>query len=224
MSDVNSNVSVDFAKARENMVECQVKPGGVRDTKIWDVLDAIPRQAFVPDDLKNVAYIDKDIEFGSCRLIAPLTFALLAELAEIEADDLILDIACGTGYSTAVLAALGGTVVGIEQNAELVAQGTQILQNLDIDNGLIVNAPHADGQAQQGPYNVIFINGFIPEIPLKLIDQLAENGRLVCVTDNKGAACGVRVRKQKNSVSRHHGFEISTGAVPGFEKQAGFTF
>lgn len=219
-----SDVTIDFAKARENMVECQVKPGGVRDTNIWDVLNEIPREVFLPEELQVLAYMDKDIEFGARRLIAPTTFARLAELADIQPNDLILDIACGTGYSTAVLASLGGTVVGLEQDDALVQQGSEIFQNLNIDNAVIVQGSHAEGQSKQGPYDVIFINGFISEIPDQLISQLAGNGRLVCITENGGAACGVCVSKLESGLHRRNGFEISTGPVPGFEKEARFIF
>lgn len=224
-----SDMTIDFAKARENMVECQVKPGGVRDMRIWDVLGTIPREAFLPDAFKELAYMDKDIEISGRTLMAPLTFARLAELAEISGDDLILDIACGTGYSTAVLAALGGTVVGLEEDKTAVAHGSEILQSLNIDNGVIIHNPHAQGHAAQGPYDVIFINGFVPEIPQNLFEQLTENGRLVCVTQNpeainNGAMCGICVRKGTHGLAWHNGFEISTAAVPGFEKEAAFVF
>ncbi len=224
-----SDVTIDFAKARENMVECQVKPGGVRDTHIWDVLGAVPREAFLPDALKELAYMDKDIEISGRTLMAPLTFARLVELADIGSDDLILDIACGTGYSTAVLATLGGTVVGLEEDKAAIARGSEILQSLNIDNGVIIHSPHAQGHAAQGPYDVIFINGFVPEIPQSLFEQLTENGRLVCVTQNPeaingGVMCGVCVHKGAHDLVWRNGFEISTATVPGFEKKAAFAF
>ena len=220
-----SDIAIDFQRARINMVESQVKPGGVRNMKIWDIMSQVPRELFVGKDHAAIAYMDKSVSQSFDRkLIAPLTFALLVELAEIQPNDLILDIACGTGYSTAVLSALGGGVVGVEQDSELADKGSQILLDLDVDNGVIVTGAHAEGQAKQGPYDVILINGFVPKVPASLLAQLNDKGRLVCVSEHNQTASGMVFTKINDSISVRAAFEMITEQVPGFEKEEAFSF
>ncbi len=220
-----SDIAIDFQRARINMVESQVKPGGVRNMKIWDIMSEVPRDVFVGAEHAAIAYMDKSVPQSQDRkLIAPLTFALLVELAEIQPNDLILDIACGTGYSTAVLSALGGGVVGLEQDSELADKGSQILLDLDVDNGVIVTGPHAEGQAKQGPYDVILINGFVPEVPASLLAQLNDKGRLVCVSEHNQTSSGMIYTKINDSISVRAAFEMITEQVPGFEKEEAFSF
>lgn len=220
-----SDISIDYQRARVNMVESQVKPGGVRNMDIWDVMSEVPRELFVEETQKPVAYMDKHVALSADRvLLQPLTFALLVEIADVKKDDLVLDIACGRGYSTAVLAALGATVVGIDQDETLCDAGTQILQDLGVDSGVIINGPHAQGQAKQGPYNVILINGFVSHVPQTLFDQLAPDGRLVCVTTHDDTSCGMVYRKINDSISHSVAFETLAAEVPGFEKEESFSF
>ncbi len=220
-----SDIAIDYQRARVNMVESQVKPGGVRDMRIWDVMLKIPRELFVEASQKPIAYMDKQVAMAEGRFMpAPLTFALLIELARIQPEDLILDVACGTGYSTGVLAFLGSAVVGVEQDAQLCETGTKILQDLGVDSGVIVNGSHSEGQSKQGPYNVILINGFVGQVPQSLFDQLAANGRLVCVTEHNGVSCGMVYKKINDSILALAAFESLTISVPGFEKEAVFSF
>ena len=217
-------ISINYTRARQSMVENQLLPGGVREARLCKIMGDIPREAYLPDELRPLAYMDKDISLACGALLAPLTFALLAELAAVQENELVLDIACATGYSTAVLAALGNTVVGLEENADLTAQASQTLATQNIDNAVIVNGNHAEGQAAQSPYDVIFINGFVPKIHPKLSDQMAENGRLVCITQDKGALCGVCLTRQKGGISRHIAFERTAPLVAGFMTETGFSF
>ncbi|MGC6511544.1 MAG: protein-L-isoaspartate O-methyltransferase family protein [Parvibaculales bacterium] len=220
-----SDISIDYQRARINMVESQVKPGGVRNMDIWDVMSEIPRELFVEETQKPVAYMDKQVAMSAERpLLAPLTFALLIEAAGIQKGDLVMDIACGTGYSTAVLAALGCAVVGIDQDEALCETGTQILQDLGVDSGVIISGQHAAGQAKQGPYDVILINGFVPHVPQALLDQLVPGGRLVCVTTHNNTSCGMIFTKINDSISRTVAFETLAAEVPGFEKEETFSF
>lgn len=217
-------ISINYTRARRSMVENQLLPGGVREARLCQIMGNIPREAYLPDALRPLAYMDKDISLEAGALLAPLTFALLAELAAVQENELVLDIACATGYSTAVLAALGNTVVGLEENADLTAQASQTLATQNIDNAVIVNGAHAEGQAAQSPYDVIFINGFVPQIPQKLTAQMAENGRLVCITQDKGALHGVCLTRQKGGISRHIAFERTAPLVAGFMTETGFSF
>ncbi|MGC6472125.1 MAG: protein-L-isoaspartate O-methyltransferase family protein [Parvibaculales bacterium] len=220
-----SDIAIDYQRARINMVESQVKPGGVRNMDIWDVMSVIPRELFVETSQKPVAYMDKQVAMSPEReLLAPLTFALLIEAAGVQAGDLVMDVACGTGYSTAVLAALGCAVVGVDQDEALCEAGSQILQDLGVDSGAIIHGSHAAGQAKQGPYDVILINGYVSVVPQNLLDQLAPGGRLVCVTTHNETSCGMIFTKINDSISQSVAFETLAAEVPGFEKELSFSF
>jgi len=215
----------DFEVAREAMVECQVLPGGVRDTKLCRVLKNIPREAYVPEKYKNLAYMDKNIPLiGEREVLNPLVLSMLVELADIQPDDLVLDIGCGLGYSTAVLAALAGTVVALENNPVFVESANTVLQNQNIDNAVVVEGDHAVGHPKQGPFNVIFIGGLVDEVPHTLLDQLDENGRLVCVSTYENASRGVIISRHGDSFSINAALDVTAPKMLGFEKEEQFSF
>src|SRR5688572_3466395 len=111
----------DFATQRTNMVDSQVRPSDVTDRRIVRAMLEVPREAFVPEQVRTTAYMDEHLALGQERryLLAPRTFAKLVQLLAIGEDDAVLDVACATGYSTAVLSTLARTVVGVEENAAL---------------------------------------------------------------------------------------------------------
>ena len=119
---------MDFAAARRNMVESQIRTNRVTDTRIVAALGEIPRELFVGEDRAGIAYVDEALSLGPGRyLMEPMAFAMLLQAAEIGGDDVVLDIGCATGYSSAVLARLAGTVVGLEEDAGFAARATELL-------------------------------------------------------------------------------------------------
>ena len=216
---------IDFEVAREAMVECQVLPGGVRDNKLCRVLKSIPREVYVPEKYKNLAYMDKNIPLtGGREVLNPLVLSMLVELASIQPDDLVLDIGCGLGYSTAVLAALAGTVVALESDPAFVESANTVLQNQNIDNAVVVEGNHAEGQPKQGPFNVIFIGGMVDEVPHSLLEQLDVNGRLVCVSIYDNASRGIIISRHGDSFSVNAALDVTAPKMLGFEKEEQFSF
>jgi protein-L-isoaspartate(D-aspartate) O-methyltransferase len=216
---------IDFEVAREAMVECQVLPGGVRNNKLCRVLKSIPREAYVPEKYKNLAYMDKNIPLtGGREVLNPLVLSMLVELASIQPDDLVLDIGCGLGYSTAVLAALAGTVVALESDPAFVESANTVLQNQNIDNAVVVEGNNAEGQPKQGPFNVIFIGGMVDEVPHSLLEQLDENGRLVCVSIYDNASRGIIISRHGDSFSVNAALDVTAPKMLGFEKEEQFSF
>ncbi|CAK0763581.1 protein-L-isoaspartate(D-aspartate) O-methyltransferase [uncultured Gammaproteobacteria bacterium] len=170
------------AAARFMMVNGQIRPNRVTDSGVLDAMGEVPREQFVPKALRGVAYLDRSLAVGTGRLLMePLTLARLLQAALITKEDVVLDVACATGYTTAVLARLAATVVAIDSDIELVASATRTLATLGIDNALVFEAPLTTGYPSQAPYNVMVINGAVAEVPDGLLDQLAEGGRLVAV-------------------------------------------
>jgi len=157
-------------------------------------------------------------------MIRPRDFAKMVQAAEIIPSDVVLDIACGRGYSTAILAQLCETVVGLEVSEPCVAMATEQLVNADVSNAAIVQGDLKSGAAEHGPFNVIFVNGAVSAVPKPWLDQLANNGRLVCLVQN-GPVGQVHVyTKAGNVVGDRIAFDAAAPLIPGFEAVAEFVF
>ena len=192
----------DFTAARRNMVESQIRTNAVTQEVLLTALAEIPREKFVPEALRGVAYIDEDLPLKKGRyLMEPLVLAKLLQLAAITPDDVVLDIGCGTGYSAALLSKLANTVVALESDPELAARATATLSELSIDNVVIVTAPLAGGYAKQATYDVIVFNGSVPRIPETIARQLADGGRLVAVV-GEGVGQGTLMTRNRGILAQ----------------------
>lgn len=216
----------DFAAARYFMVEGQIRPNKVTDQRLVDVLSELPREAFVPSSARGVAYVDDDLPIGKGRfLLEPMVFARMLQAAAVQETDRVLDIGAAGGYSTAVLGRLASSVVGLDCDEELTAAAAAALAGQGIANAKTVTGPLAEGYAQNAPYDVIVVEGTVPEVPASLTDQLAEGGRLVAIVQGKGSVGEVRLfQRTAGVVSSRTLFEAQPHALPGFEKKASFVF
>lgn len=216
----------DYAAARHNMVEGQIKPNRVTDPALIDALATVPREIFVPKAARGVAYVDEDIRLGSGRyLMEPRVFGRLLNEAAITRDDVVLDVGCGTGYSTAVLARLANTVVAVESDPDLARQASARLGTLGVDNAVVIEAPLSQGYPKQAPYPVIVINGAVAAVPEAVLGQLAEGGRLVTVIKRGGQmGCATLFQRIAGVISRRELFNAGTPLLPGFEPQPVFEF
>lgn len=216
------------AEARFNMVECQLKPAGVRDYRLTLQIGKMPREAFISDTAYDLAYADLELQ---CRageaartILTPTAFARLAELADIQAEDVVLDIAGGTGYSAAVLAQLASTVIALEDDEAMVTRAGEIWQALGVDNAVGVCGPLNEGQAKQGPFNVIFINGCLADLPEALLEQLAEGGRLVCMRMVDGTSKAHIYKRIGDSFSARSAFDMTAPRLTAFDPAPEFQF
>lgn len=216
----------DYAAARFHMVECQVRPNKVTDHRLVDAMKEIPREIFVPKQARGIAYVDENVALGNGRyLTEPMIFARMLQEAEIKATDVVLDIGCGTGYSTAILSRLAATVVGVESDADLAKRATEALAQVGADNALVVTGPLPEGHAAQAPYDVIVFNGSVSELPAAIRDQLAEGGRLLVVVLDESGFGELRLYKRYgNAVSSRVLFEAFSPGLPGFEPKPKFEF
>lgn len=215
----------NFAVARDHMIEGQIKPNQVTDPRLLDALRGTPREIFVPAALRGVAYVDEDIEVAPGRyLMEPMIFARLLQAAAVGPRDHVLDVASGSGYSAAVLASLAGTVVALEEDADLAARATALLAESSRANVQVVKGPLTAGCAAHAPYTVIVVNGLVEEVPQALLDQLADGGRLVAVLLVRGVGKAVLFQKDRGVIGHREMFDAAVAPLPGFRKPKGFVF
>jgi len=215
----------NFAAQRQHMVQNQLLPNKVDDARIAAAMLEVPRERFVPKEVAGVAYLDDDLEIAAGRfLMEPMVLARLLQAANPQAAELALDVGCATGYSSAVLAQLVGTVVGLESDEALAAQATSVLADLAVDNAVVVEGALTEGKADQGPYNLILLGGAVGVVPPALTDQLDEGGRLICVIADNGIGRATVMTRRGDTILVEEIFDAMVPPLPGFEKTAGFVF
>lgn len=215
----------DFAAARQAMVDGQVRINDVTDRRLVAAMREVPREKFVPRGKAASAYADLHVEVAPGRcLLRPRDFAKLVQLLEVQSGDLVLDLACGYGYSSAVLARLAETVVAVEDSAQLVDKASHMLGEVGADNAVVIQGSLKAGAPDQGPFNVIFVNGCVEEPPAAWLDQLADGGRLGVFEMSRGAGQAVLYRRDGGAVGRRELFDALVPMLPGFAPQPAFVF
>src|SRR5688572_10295443 len=210
--------------ARFNKVEAQIRTSNVTDPRIHAAMGAVTREKFVPHAARALAYADVPVAVAQGRyLLDPRSFAKLLQLAQITAEDRVLDVACGTGYSSAVLGRLAAEVIALEQDADLVRVASELLANI-VGKVEVVQGGLIEGVKGQAPFDVIFVNGAIEQTPDVLLAQLAEGGRLVTVMRESGQARAWLFVKQNGQVGRRPDFDADVPLLAGFKKAMGFVF
>lgn len=217
---------MDYAAARLNMVESQIRTNKVTDSRIVNAMSELPRERFVPKPLRGIAYVDEDIHIGNGRyLMEPMVLARLLQTANIGPKDIVLAIGVATGYDAAILSRLAATVVALESDAALAAQATRLLADLGMDNVAVVEGRLEDGYPRQAPYNVIVLCGAVEQIPATLHDQLAPGGRLVAVLTPPGEqGKAVIAIRASGPVTMRPVFDAATNLLPGFAREPSFVF
>ena len=221
----------DLSLQRLNMVNSQVRPSDVTDRRIPRAMNMVPREAFVSAARKGVACLDIDLPVDvpgrgltGRVMLAPRTFAKLLQLAAVEPTDLVLDIGCATGYSAAILAKLGQTVVALEADAALGQEATRVLQSLGADNVAVVQGDFSAGYPAEGPFDVIVVEGAVAAVPDALKGQLKDGGRLVAIVSDGRTGRAVVWRRTGSAVSESDGFDATAPFLPGFEPARHFVF
>ena len=217
---------MDYSTARRNMVESQIRTNRITHRGIIKGFEEIPREMFVPDHLETVAYVDEKLMVSEGRyLLEPMVLAMLLQAANIKTEDVVLEIGCGTGYSTAIISRLASTVVAIEEDKVLAELATKNLIELGVDNAAIMTNPLINGYSKQHPYNVIVFSGSVTSIPQNIVEQVADNGRIVAVVNkNDSVGKGVLTTKFGSSISTEEIFDAWTPFLPGFERLQSFSF
>jgi protein-L-isoaspartate(D-aspartate) O-methyltransferase len=214
---------IDYDAARRAMVDRQVRPSDVTRYAIVDAMLSTPRERFVPRALREVAYADAAIPLGDGRaLLEPRTFAKMLEVAEIGAEDLVLDVGCACGYSAVVASRMAAAVVGLEADEAMARQAADLGAQLEAHNLIVEHGTLAAGAPEAGPYDVILVEGGLEIEPSALLAQLKEGGRLVGVW-MEGAFGHCRVwTRAGGAVSRRRAFDAAAPLLPGFDSAETF--
>ncbi|MDG1128919.1 protein-L-isoaspartate O-methyltransferase [Seohaeicola saemankumensis] len=214
----------DYAARRTTMVDTQVRPSDVTKFPIIEAMLSIPREEFVPDNRREAAYVGENLDIGAGRvMLEPRTLAKMLDALDVQRDEMVLDLGCGLGYSSAVIARLAEAVVAVESIEALASEAQDILSREGADNVILHQGPLAEGAAQHGPYDVIVIEGAVAELPASILDQLKDGGRIACLF-MEGALGVVRIGyKLDGGISWRFAFNAGAPVLAGFEKQAAFS-
>jgi protein-L-isoaspartate(D-aspartate) O-methyltransferase len=221
---------IDFAAARRMMVDGQVRTNDVTDLRIIAAMQDVARERFVPAAKSSIAYLDRDVPLGGAPgramryLLKPMVLAKLLQIAEIGDTDLVLDVGCTTGYSSALLAELAESVVALEEDAELAATARRLLADHGAANVEVVTGPLAAGWPAAAPYDVIVLNGACEVVPRALLAQLDDGGRLVGVAGAGPDAKAMLYRSVHGHVSGRPVFDAMAPLLPGFAAPVEFVF
>ena len=205
------------------MVDTQVRPSDVTKFPIIDAMLSVPRERFVPAALREAAYIGENLELAPGRVILePRTLAKLLDALDIQPTETVLDIGCGLGYSTAVLAKMAEFVVAVEDDAAIAEEAQTTLSETGVDNAAVMTGPLAEGSAKSGPYDVIILQGAVEEVPAAILSQLSEGGRIGCLMA-EGALGVVRIGHRRNGqINWRFAFNANAPVLPGFAKKPAF--
>ena len=225
---------MDFETQRRNMVESQVRPSDVTDRRIIAAMSKIAREDFVPDSMRPLAYMDTDVRAGEARpadqgraLMAPRVLAKLLQLARIEDGDFVLVAGAATGYSTAVIAQLGASVVALECDPGLAERARSLHGPAAGHQVTVVLGELAGGYPEEAPYDAIVVDGAVPDVPRVLLEQLKDGGRLVAVvardpSQSRSLGKAVVWTRNAGSFAETTAFDAAAPLLPGFERVTAF--
>lgn len=218
-------MGIDFQAQRIKMVDGQLRTTDVTVHALLDAFLAVPREMFVPQSKRDLAYLDADIEVAPGRFLMEASpLAKLISLAEVKSGDKVLLVGCDTGYAAAILSRLAARVVAVESNSELAAIASQNLAAVKVANVDIVAADLEKGSPEHAPYEVIIFGGSVEHVPDSLVSQLEDGGNLA-VFETKGALGAARLYvKSGADVSSRFGFNATVKPLPGFAVKREFVF
>jgi protein-L-isoaspartate(D-aspartate) O-methyltransferase len=208
----------DYTAARLAMVESQLRPQGVVDPAVVRAMGAVPREQFVPDDVKPLAYVDRALSLGGGRYLpAPAALGQLLTQMMPERGQRALVVGAGTGYSAAVLRAMDLDVVAVESDARLAGEA----RKLGVE---VVEGPLEAGDPKGATYQQILIDGAVEVIPDAIIAQLAEGGRLGTALIDRGITRLVVGRKAGGAFGYLSFGDAGVPQLPGFSRPKEFIF
>jgi protein-L-isoaspartate(D-aspartate) O-methyltransferase len=210
---------------RVHMVNSQLRTGGIVDKAVLAAFVEAPRQRFVAPAYESLAYLDRELPARGAnvrRLLAPMILARLLQAATVVPTDRALDVAGGSGYGAAILAAMGAKVVLLESDAGAAEAAKAALHNRE--NVTVVIGALDDGAASLGPFDLIVVEGAFGVFPDRLVALLADPGRLVGIDASSAPSQAVIYEKAGGGISRRALFETKADLLDGFQPSLSFAF
>ncbi len=215
----------DTAMARRMMVDGQVRTADVTNLDLIAAMLAVPRELFVPQPLAEQAYFDGDIPLGAGRaLLKPMVLAKLIQGGQVSAADHVLDVGCGTGYASAVLSHIVGSVVALEEEAALASRAEQALAAVGAAGVTVAIGRLTEGCLAAAPYDFILLNGATEIVPEAIGRQLKPDGRLACVFGRAPTGKAMIYRLIEGHLVGRPIFDAGAPVLPGFVAAPAFVF
>ncbi len=216
---------MDYAAARQHMIDSQIRTNKVTDSAIVAALAALPREQFVADSHKKLAYIDRPVPMGAGRrMMETMYLARLVQSADLAPKAKALVVAAGTGYAAALLSKLVAKVTALESSAELAARARANIAALEFSNVAVVEGDLAAGRQGDGPFDFVLIDGAVELVPDALTAQLAEGGILATIVMDGSIGHGVLITKADGVLTKRELFDAETDVLPGFTRPQRFVF
>ncbi|WP_108482819.1 protein-L-isoaspartate O-methyltransferase family protein [Oceaniglobus ichthyenteri] len=213
----------DFTRRRTMMVDTQIRPSDVTKFPIINAMLTVPREAFVPNAKREAAYVGEHIDVGGGRVILdPRILAKMLDALDLNPGELVLDLGCGYGYSSAILSRLAEAVVAIEEDPSMAQDAAGALSDAGADNVAVIEGPLIDGSPKHGPYDAIIIQGGVEQVPQAILEQLNEGGRIACLfQDGASGVCRIGY-KVDGQMSWRYAFDATAPVLPGFDRALAF--
>ncbi|WP_375175312.1 protein-L-isoaspartate O-methyltransferase [Pseudooceanicola sp.] len=214
----------DFAARRTMMVDTQIRPSDVTKFPIIEAMLAVPREAFVPADRQDAAYLGDNIDLGQGRvMLEPRTLAKMLDALDVQPDELVLDLGAGSGYSAAVLSRLAEAVIALEEDEALLGDAQSTLSDVGADNVVLHEGPLTEGAADLGPFDAIIVEGAVEHLPETITDQLKDGGR-IAVLFQEGRLGTVRIGYRiDGQINWRFAFNAGAPVLPGFQRHEAFS-
>jgi len=194
---------MEFATARNRMVESQLLSRGLKDTLVLDTMRKVPRHRFVEEALVSQAYNDHPLPIGEKQTISqPYMVALMTEALELQGNERVLEIGTGSGYQTAILAELADKIYSIERIRSLSVKARRILDELGYFNVVLKVSDGTVGFKEEAPFDAIIVTAGSPDVPQPLVDQLTMGGRLVVPVGDRYTQSLMRIVRGKEGITK----------------------
>ena len=216
---------MEEARLNKNMVEGQIKPINGMSKKLLNIFHSLDRNDFIPEAMRNMSYIEKNIILKNNRaILKPDLIAKIALSINLQSNENVLILGASTGYLSAILSFQAETVIVIEEDQDLLTNAENAIKKNNINNVVLVKNEIIKGYNEQAPFNAIIIEGAIQEVPTNILDQLDEDGRLLAIVD-EGEVCSAKLFTKKSEIFIEKKlFNCSIPALDVFKKKNNFSF
>ena len=218
---------MDFKIARKNMVENQIRANRVTSLNVINAFLDVPREKFVPDALKEISYVDEDIQLSRNRfMMKPMILARLFQSLNLKGNENILHVGSNSGYGSAILSRMCSSVISLESDKKLFETSIHTFSNMGFDNVVPLHGSMENGVEKEAPFDIIFIEGSIEKEPKSLFGQLNENGKLIAII----RPANIKIGKAKlffkisNEIGLENLFDAQVSKLSIFKSKTKFSF